>query len=226
MDWPPPGFTLEWWQRAGQSTGLIDALLTSLLIAACSALVALVLGTMLAMALSRYKFFGKNVVSLMIILPIALPGIVTGIALNNAFRTLLGMQLSILTVIIAHATFCIVTVYNNALARLNRMGKSMEEASADLGAGVFTTFRLVTLPQMLSALVAGGLLAFGLSFDEIIVTTFTAGGGTETLPIWILNNMFRPGKAPIVDVVAVVMVIFSIIPIYFAQRLTAQEAKS
>ena len=226
MDWPPPGFTLEWWQRAGQSSGLIDALVTSLLIAACSALIALGLGTMLAMALSRYKFFGKNVVSLMIILPIALPGIVTGIALNNAFRTLLGMQLSILTVIIAHATFCIVTVYNNALARLNRMGKSMEEASADLGAGVFTTFRLVTLPQMLSALVAGGLLAFGLSFDEIIVTTFTAGGGTETLPIWILNNMFRPGKAPIVDVVAVVMVIFSIVPIYFAQRLTAQESKS
>jgi putative spermidine/putrescine transport system permease protein len=226
MDWPPPGFTLEWWQRAGQSSGLINALITSLLIAACSALIALVLGTMLAMALSRYKFFGKNAVSLMIILPIALPGIVTGIALNNAFRTLLGMQLSMLTVIIAHATFCIVTVYNNALARLNRMGKSMEEASADLGAGVFTTFRLVTLPQLLSALVAGGLLAFGLSFDEIIVTTFTAGGGTETLPIWILNNMFRPGKAPIVDVVAVVMVIFSIIPIYFAQRLTAQESKN
>jgi putative spermidine/putrescine transport system permease protein len=226
MDWPPPGFTLEWWQRAGQSAGLIDALVTSLLIAACSAVIALVLGTMLAMALSRYKFFGKNAVSLMIILPIALPGIVTGIALNNAFRTLLGMQLSMLTVIIAHATFCIVTVYNNALARLNRMGKNMEEASADLGAGVFTTFRLVTLPQMLSALVAGGLLAFGLSFDEIIVTTFTAGGGTETLPIWILNNMFRPGKAPIVDVVAVFMVIVSIVPIYFAQRLTAQEAKN
>jgi putative spermidine/putrescine transport system permease protein len=225
MDWPPPGFTLEWWQRAGQSTGLLDALVTSLLIAACSAVIALVLGTLLAMALSRYKFFGKNAVSLMIILPIALPGIVTGIALNNAFRTLLGIQLSMLTVIIAHATFCIVTVYNNALARLNRMGKNMEEASADLGAGVFTTFRLVTLPQMLSALVAGGLLAFGLSFDEIIVTTFTAGGGTETLPIWILNNMFRPGKAPIVDVVAVFMVLVSIIPIYFAQRLTAQESK-
>jgi putative spermidine/putrescine transport system permease protein len=223
MDWPPPGFTLEWWQRAGQSTGLLDALVTSLLIAACSAVIALVLGTLLAMALSRYKFFGKNAVSLMIILPIALPGIVTGIALNNAFRTLLGIQLSMLTVIIAHATFCIVTVYNNALARLNRMGKNMEEASADLGAGVFTTFRLVTLPQMLSALVAGGLLAFGLSFDEIIVTTFTAGGGTETLPIWILNNMFRPGKAPIVDVVAVFMVLVSIIPIYFAQRLTAKE---
>ncbi|NBW73183.1 MAG: ABC transporter permease [Microbacteriaceae bacterium] len=226
MKWPPPSFTLIWWQKASQSAGLLDALFTSLTVAAAATIIALVLGTLLAMALSRYKFFGRNAVSLMIILPIALPGIVTGIALNNAFRTILGFQLSMITLIIAHATFCIVTVYNNALARLNRMGKNMEEASADLGAGVFTTFRLVTLPQMLSALVAGGLLAFGLSFDEIIVTTFTAGGGTETLPIWILNNMFRPGKAPIVDVVAVFMVLVSIIPIYFAQRLTANESKS
>ncbi len=178
------------------------------------------------MALSRYKFYGKNSVSLMIILPIALPGIVTGIALNNAFRTMLGFQLGLATVILAHATFCIVTVYNNALARLNRMGKNMEEASADLGAGIFTTFRLVTLPQLVSALVAGGLLAFGLSFDEIIVTTFTAGGGVQTLPIWILDNMFRPGKAPIVNVVAVFMVIVSIIPIYFAQKLTSKETKN
>lgn len=225
MKWPPPSFTLLWWQKASQSTGLIDALVTSLTVALVATLIALVLGTLLAMALSRYKFFGRNAVSLMIILPIALPGIVTGIALNNAFRTILGFQLSMATLIVAHATFCIVTVYNNALARLNRMGKNMEEASADLGAGVFTTFRLVTLPQMLSALVAGGLLAFGLSFDEIIVTTFTAGGGTETLPIWILNNMFRPGKAPIVDVVAVFMVLVSIVPIYLAQRLTANERK-
>ena len=226
MKWPPPSFTLLWWQKATQSTGLIDALITSLTVAAASTVIALVLGTLLALALSRYKFFGRNAVSLMIILPIALPGIVTGIALNNAFRTMLGFQLSMATLIIAHATFCIVTVYNNALARLNRMGKNMEEASADLGAGVFTTFRLVTLPQLTSALVAGGLLAFGLSFDEIIVTTFTAGGGTETLPIWILNNMFRPGKAPIVNVVAVFMVLVSIIPIYFAQKLTANESKN
>ena len=226
MNWPPPGFTVLWWQKATESTGLLDALATSLVVAACSTVIALVLGTLLALALSRYKLFGRNAVSLMIILPIALPGIVTGIALNNAFRTILGFQLSMATVIVAHATFCIVTVYNNALARLNRMGKNMEEASADLGAGVFTTFRLVTLPQLTSALVAGGLLAFGLSFDEIIVTTFTAGGGTETLPIWILNNMFRPGKAPIVDVVAVFMVLVSIIPIYFAEKLTANESKN
>jgi putative spermidine/putrescine transport system permease protein len=175
------------------------------------------------MALSRYKFFGKESVGLMVILPIALPGIVTGLALNNAFRTVLGMQLSMATVIVAHATFCIVTVYNNVLARLSRTNKNLEDASADLGAGVFTTFRLVTLPQIGSALIAGGLLAFALSFDEIIVTTFTAGSGVETLPIWIMNNMFRPGKAPVVDVVAVTTVLISVIPLYFANRLTRDE---
>ena len=127
------------------------------------------------------------------------------------------------TVIIAHATFCIVTVYNNVIARLSRTNRNLEDASADLGAGVFTTFRLVTFPQIGSALIAGGLLAFALSFDEIIVTTFTAGAGVETLPIWILNNMFRPGKAPVVDVVAVTTVLISVIPLYFANRLTREE---
>ena len=135
----------------------------------------------MALALQRYRFFGKNSVNLLVILPIALPGIVTGIALNNAFRGILGLQLSILTVIIAHATFCIVTVFNNVQARLRRVGGNLEEASADLGAGVWTTFRLVTFPQLRSALLAGGLLAFALSFDEIIVTTFTAGAGVKTL---------------------------------------------
>jgi putative spermidine/putrescine transport system permease protein len=223
MSWPPTDFTLHWWQVATQSAGMLSALGTSILVATAASAIAVVLGTLLALAMSRYTFFGKQPVSLMVILPIALPGIVTGIALNNAFRTLLGVQLTIATLIVAHATFCIVTVYNNALARLNRMNRTMEEASADLGAGIWTTFRLVTLPQIASALVAGALLAFALSFDEIIVTTFTAGGGVETLPIWILNNMFRPGKAPVVDVVAVVVVLISVLPIYFAQRLTAQE---
>ncbi len=223
MDWPPPGFTLEWWTKAFGSNGLMAALGTSALVALCASLVALVLGTLLALALSRYKFFGREAVGLMVILPIALPGIVTGLALNNAFRTVLGLQLSMLTVIIAHATFCIVTVYNNVIARLSRTNRNLEDASADLGAGVFTTFRLVTFPQIGSALIAGGLLAFALSFDEIIVTTFTAGAGVETLPIWILNNMFRPGKAPVVDVVAVTTVLISVVPLYFANRLTREE---
>lgn len=225
MEWPPPGFTLDWWTKAFGSGGLMAALGTSVVIAICSSATALVLGTLLAIALSRYKFFGKQAIGLMVILPIALPGIVTGLALNNAFRTVLGLQLSMATVIIAHATFCVVTVYNNVLARLSRTNRNLEDASADLGAGIFTTFRLVTLPQIGSALVAGGLLAFALSFDEIIVTTFTAGSGVETLPIWILNNMFRPGKAPVVDVVAVTTVLISIIPLYFAQRLSRDDSR-
>ncbi len=220
MTWPPSGLTLEWWRRAWRSAGAREAVLTSIEVAAMATAVALVLGTLLAMALQRFDFFGKNSVNLLVILPIALPGIVTGIALNNAFKGVLGLQLSLMTLVVAHATFCIVTVFNNVQARLRRLGGSLEEASADLGAGLWTTFRLVTFPQLRSALLAGGLLAFALSFDEIIVTTFTAGIQVNTLPIWILNNMFRPSQAPVVNVVAVVLIVASIVPIWIAQRLS------
>ncbi len=219
MTWPPEGFTTQWWTRAFHSQGARDAVLTSVEVALASTAIALVLGLLIAFALQRFDFFGKNTVNLLVILPIALPGIVTGIALNNAFRGILGVQLSIVTVVVAHATFCIVTVFNNVVARLRRMGGNLEEASADLGAGLWTTFRLVTFPQLRSALLAGGLLAFALSFDEIIVTTFTAGAGTTTLPIWILNNLFRPNQAPVVAVVAVVLIVVSIVPIWIAQRI-------
>jgi putative spermidine/putrescine transport system permease protein len=224
MVWPPPSLTTDWWVRAFHSAGLWDAVWTSVQVAVVSTIIALVLGTLVAMALSRYKFYGRSAVSLLVVLPIALPGVVTGIALNNGFRTILGIQLSLGTVIVAHATFCVVTVYNNVMARISRMNPNLTDASADLGAGLFTTFRLVTFPQLRSALFAGGLLAFGLSFDEIIVTTFTAGNGVTTLPIWILNNMFRPGQAPVVNVIAVVLVLVSCVPIYFAQRLSAEKA--
>jgi putative spermidine/putrescine transport system permease protein len=222
--WPPPGFTLEWWGRAFQNQGALEAVGTSVQVALASTAIALVLGTLISIALQRYKFFGRDSVSLLVILPIALPGIVTGIALNNAFRTILDLRLGLMTLIVAHATFCIVTVFNNVIARLRRMGTSLEEASADLGAGIWTTFRLVTFPQLRSALFAGGLLAFALSFDEIIVTTFTAGGGVKTLPLWILDNLFRPNQAPVVSVIAVVLVVVSIIPIYIAQRIAGTEA--
>lgn len=223
MTWPPSGFTLEWWERAWDSQGARDAVLTSVQVAVLSTAIALVLGTLLALALQRFEFFGKSSVNLLVILPIALPGIVTGIALNNAFRGILGLQLTLLTVVVAHATFCIVTVFNNVQARLRRLGGSLEEASADLGAGPWTTFRLVTFPQLRSALLAGGLLAFALSFDEIIVTTFTAGSGVQTLPIWILGNLFRPNQAPVVNVVAVVLILISIIPIWIAQKLAGVD---
>ncbi|MGK3205644.1 ABC transporter permease [Amycolatopsis sp. MEPSY49] len=222
--WPPSSFTLEWWSRATSNEGALHALWTSVQAGLAATAIALVLGTMAAFALQRYRFFGRNPVSLLIILPIALPGIVTGIALNNAFRTILGINLGLLTAIIAHATFCIVVVFNNVVARLRRMGGSLEEASMDLGATGFTTFRLVTFPMLRSALLAGGLLAFALSFDEIIVTTFTLGTGMETLPIWIYNNLFRPNQAPIVNVVAAVLIVVSTVPVYLAQRLSGDTA--
>ena len=220
LTWPPSGFTTAWWRRAVHNQGAIDAVTTSIEVAALTTLIALALGTLLGLALQRYEFFGKSTVNLLVILPIALPGVVTGIALNNAFRGILDIPLGFLSIVVAHATFCIVTVFNNVQARLRRLGGSLEEASADLGASLWTTFRLITFPQLRSALLAGGLLAFALSFDEIIVTTFTAGAGVTTLPIWILNNLFRPNQAPVVNVVAVVLIVASIVPIWVAQRLS------
>ncbi|MDT7575622.1 MAG: putative spermidine/putrescine transport system permease protein, partial [Pseudonocardiales bacterium] len=217
--WPPPAYTLRWWQAAATNEGVRTAVVTSVEVAVCAALIAVVLGTLASMALVRYRFFGRDTVSFLVLLPIALPGIVTGIALNNAFRVL-GIGLGLLTVVIGHATFCIVLVYNNALARLRRMGSSLEEASMDLGAGVWQTFRLVTFPQLRSALFAGGLLAFALSFDEIIVTTFTAPPGVQTLPLWIFSNLFRPNQAPVVNVVAAALIVLSVIPVWLAQRVS------
>jgi putative spermidine/putrescine transport system permease protein len=223
FSWPPSELTTMWWSKAISNTGVREAITWSVIAGLIATAIALVLGTCLAFAVARYNFFGKEVISLLVVLPISLPGIVTGIALNNTFTNTLGLSTGLLTIIIGHATFCIVIVYNNAIARLRRMGTSLQEASMDLGANGFTTFRLITLPNLASALLAGGLLAFGLSFDEIVVTTFTAGPGIQTLPIWIFNNLFRPNQAPIVNVVAATLVIFSIIPIYLSQRLSSDS---
>jgi putative spermidine/putrescine transport system permease protein len=224
--WPPPGFTLDWFDRAVDNEGARDALIYSLKTGLLATGVALILGTLASLAVARHRFFGREVISFLVILPIALPGIVTGIALNSTFTQVFGMSLGLLTIVIAHATFCIVVVYNNAVARLRRMSSSFEEASADLGATPWQTFRLVTLPNMRSALVAGALLAFALSFDEIIVTTFTVGAGDQTLPIWILTNFSRPNQLPIVNVVAVFVILISIIPVYLAHKLSSEVGTS
>jgi putative spermidine/putrescine transport system permease protein len=217
--WPPKSFTTHWWNEVFHNPGVRSAVVTSVQVGLVATGIALVLGTLLGFGLSRYSFFGRQVVSLLIVLPIALPGIVTALAFRTGFREFLHVELSIWTVAIAHATFCIVVVFNNVLARLRRMGTTPEEASMDLGADTFTTFRLITLPLMRGALLAGGLLAFGLSFDEIVVTLFTAPPGVTTLPIWIYQNLFRPRQGPVVNVVAAVLVLISIIPIYVSQRL-------
>jgi putative spermidine/putrescine transport system permease protein len=217
--WPPSRLTLHWWQVAATNQGARDAVRTSVEVGLIATAVALVLGTLAAFALTRYAFFGRNSVSLLVVLPIALPGIVTGLALNSAFTTMLGVGLSVWTVAVAHATFCIVVVFNNVSARLRQIGGNVEEASLDLGASRWTTFRLVTLPQLRLVLLAGGLLAFALSFDEIVVTTFTAGQGVQTLPIWIFTNLFRPNQTPVVNVIGTVLILVSLVPIYVSQKL-------
>jgi putative spermidine/putrescine transport system permease protein len=219
QSWPLEGFTLTWFDKAFHNPGVRDALWTSLKAGLGATAIAIALGTLAAMAVARHRFFGRDTISFVVVLPLALPGIVTGMALNATFTQVLGVDLTLFTVIVGHATFCIVVVYNNAVARLRRTGVSLEEAANDLGAGPWRTFRDVTFPQMRTALVAGALLAFALSFDEIIVTTFTAGS-EETLPIWIFTNYSRPNQLPIVNVVGLMVIILSIIPVYLANRLS------
>jgi putative spermidine/putrescine transport system permease protein len=226
LEWPPPSLTTKWFGEAIDNQGARDAFVTSIEVGLAATAIALLLGTLAALAVSRHRFFGRETISFLVVLPIALPGIVTGIALSDTFTQVLGISLGLFTVVVAHATFCIVIVYNNVAARLRRVSGSLEEASADLGAHTWQTFRFVTLPSMSTALVAGGLLAFALSFDEIIVTTFTLGAGDQTLPIWIFTNLFRPNELPIVNVVAVLVVLISITPVYLAHRLTREEGPS
>jgi putative spermidine/putrescine transport system permease protein len=223
--WPISGLTLEWWGKALSDPGIRNALGTSFVAAIGATTFALLLGTLISLAVQRHRFFGREAISFLVILPLALPGIITGIALNTAFRAI-GIELGLLSIIVGHATFCVVTVHNNVLARLRRTPNTFEEASGDLGADGFRTFRRITIPALRTALVAGALLAFALSFDEIIVTNFTAGAGVQTLPIWIFNNYSRPNQLPLVNVAAVIVLLLSIIPVYLATRMTHGEGST
>jgi putative spermidine/putrescine transport system permease protein len=219
--WPIQQFTTNWYAEALGNADVRDAFLLSIEVALFAMIVALIFGSLAAFAVHRFHFFGRDVVSFFLVLPIALPGIVTGIALNSTFNNL-GLPFGTLTIVIGHATFCVVIVYNNVVARLRRTSHSIEEASMDLGADSWQTFRHVTLPLIGTAILAGGLLAFALSFDEIIVTTFTAGT-QETIPIWVFNHLRLPNQRPIVNVVAVFLILLSTIPVYFAARLSSDS---
>ncbi len=218
FQFPPPGLTTKWFGVAWDDPNIRDAFWLSLRTGLFATIVALVLGTLAAAAVARTKFFGREAVSLLVVLPLALPGIITGIALRSSFQ-IAGIDLSIWTIVIGHATFCVVVVYNNVVARLRRTSPSIVEASMDLGASGFQTFWYVLLPNLRTALLAGGMLAFALSFDEVIVTLFTSGND-ETLPIWIFNSLFRPRDRPKTNVVAVMVVVLTFLPILVAQRLT------
>ncbi len=216
--WPPVGFSTRWWEGFLEVESAREALFSSARLALVATIIALLLGSMLSFALQRHDFFGKNAISFLAVLPIALPGIVTGVALRNTFVRF-GWDLGFLSVVAGHATFCIVIAHNNVIARLRRIAPNLREASADLGASPFQTFRYVTWPLIRSAVAAGGILAFALSFDEVVVTTFTAGAGVQTLPQWILNNFSRPNVLPYVTVMATLLLVVSLPIAWIAQRL-------
>ena len=226
--WPPDLWTLTWFRQAWHDPDLRPAIAGSLQAAVGATMLALALGSLAAFAVHRFRFFGRNVISFALVLPIALPGIVTALALSSALEIAhdsFGLELSIWTIIVGHTTFCIVVVFNNVLARLRRTPTSLVEVSMDLGGDGWQTFRYVTLPAISTALVAGSLLAFGLSFDEIVVTNFTAGPKL-TLPIWIFANIRQPRAQPMVNAVALVLMLASIVPVYLAQRLTKGGTES
>jgi putative spermidine/putrescine transport system permease protein len=226
--WPPDLWTTKWFTAAWDDPNLRTALIGSLEAAVGATTLALLLGSLAAFAVHRFRFFGRETVSFALVLPIALPGIVTAIALSSAINfghDLFGLTFSIWTIIIGHATFCIVVVFNNVIARLRRTGSSLIEASMDLGADGWQTFRYVTTPAIRTALFAGALLAFGLSFDEVVVTNFTAGTKL-TLPLWIFGNIRTPRQQPVVNAVALVLIVVSFVPIYFAQRLATDPSAS
>ena len=218
QSWPLGGLSTRWFSSTWHNEEVRHALWLSVRAGLLSTGIALLLGSMAAFAVHRFRFFGREAISFVFVLPIALPGIITGMALNS-FISFAGISFSLLTIVVGHATFCIVVVYNNVLARLRRTPTSLLEASMDLGADGWQTFRLVTLPVIATALVAGGLLAFALSFDEIVVTIFTAGA-QNTLPIWIFGNIRLGQQLPQVNVVVLFVILASVIPVALAQRLT------
>ncbi len=215
---PPPGLTLDWFGVAWNRPDVWAALSLSLRVASIATALALVLGTFAALAVHRSAFFGREAISFLLLLPLALPGIVTGIALRSAM-SLGAIPFSFWTIVIGHATFCVVVVYNNVLARFRRTAHTQIEASMDLGATSFQTFRHIVLPNIATALLAGGMLAFALSFDEVIVTTFTSGQ-QQTLPIWIFSQLTKPRQRPVTNVVAVFVIAITFVPILLAHRLT------
>ena len=221
---PPPGLTTQWFAAAWGRADIWQALSLSLQVATIATLLAMVLGTLVAAAMSRARFFGRDQISLLILLPIALPGVITGIALRSAFGVM-DIPFSTWTIILGHATFCIVIVFNNAVARFRRLSGGVLEASADLGADAFQTFRYILLPNLGTALLAGGMLAFALSFDEVIVTTFTAGQ-QATLPIWMLEELIRPRQRPVTNVVAMIVFAATFLPILAAYYLTRNGSET
>jgi putative spermidine/putrescine transport system permease protein len=217
QSWPISGFTLRWFSVAWHDPDVRSAFILSVKVALVATAIAMIAGSAVAYAVHQFRFFGREAISFLLVLPLALPGIITGIALSSFFA-FTGIQLSIWTIVTGHATFCIVVVYNNIVARLRRVSGSYAEASMDLGAHGGQTLRYVTLPLIRTALVSGALLAFALSFDEVIVTVFTAGA-QNTLPLWIFGAIRLGQQLPEVNAVVSIVIAATIIPVVLAARI-------
>ena len=220
--WPLSGFTVHWFSVAWHDAEVRSAFLLSVKVGLISTVIAVLLGSAVAYAVHQFRFFGREGISFLLVLPLALPGIITGIALNSLF-SFTGIELGTITIVIGHATFCIVVVFNNVVARLRRLSGSLAEASMDLGARGWQTLRYITLPMMATALVSGALLAFALSFDEVIVTVFTAGA-QNTLPLWIFGAIRLGQQLPEVNVVVTFVILLTIIPVVIAARIAGAGA--
>jgi putative spermidine/putrescine transport system permease protein len=222
--WPISGFSLHWFSVAWHDPQVRTAFLLSAKVGLIATAAAVVLGSAVAYAVHQFKFFGRETISFLLVLPLALPGIITGIALNSLF-SFTGIQLGTLTIVMGHTTFCIVVVYNNLIARFRRVPGSLAEASMDLGARGWQTLRLVTLPMVATALISGALLAFALSFDEVIVTVFTAGA-QNTLPLWIFGAIRLGQQLPEVNAVVTFVITLTLIPVIIAARVAGAGAIS
>jgi spermidine/putrescine transport system permease protein len=221
--WPISGYSLNWYGELLDDTQMHDALKLSIKVGVMSALIAILLGTLAALALDRFRFPGKPLIRFLVVLPIVLPGIVTGIAML-AYFTLLGWQLSQWTLVIGHATFATTLVLNNVVARLSQLPRNLEEASADLGATPWRTFWRITFPLVRPAVLAGGVLAFTLSFDEIIVSFFLKGR-ENTLPLLIWGRL-RQGYTPEINAIATVIIFVSLITVVASSLLLRRPAST
>ena len=204
---PLRGFTLRWYEAFINNADIQEAIVNSLYVATCATAITIVIGTTAAFALDRVDFPGKTVFRRAVLLPISLPGLITGISMLNLFR-LMGMNLSLETVILGHATALTAIVLTQVYARLQRFNRRLEEASSDLGARPWQTFLFVTLPNIRSAIIGSALLSFTLSFDEIPVTFFLTGR-ENTLPMYIWSTL-RRGITPEINAVGTVIVVLSL----------------
>jgi spermidine/putrescine transport system permease protein len=201
------GFTLQWYQALFEDDALLSALRNSLIVASVSVSVSAVFGTMAAVGLARYKFPGAGLVRTLTMLPVIIPEIAMAVSALTLFVAL-GMKLSLTTIIVSHIVFCLAYITLVVLGRLQGLDPRLEEAARDLGATPIMAFFKVTLPLLMPGILSGCLLAFVLSLDDFVITQFTAGVGSTTLPLWIYSSV-KFGVSPEINALSTIMILLT-----------------